>query len=234
MLSVEDYGVLCRRICQTLWLAINHMAFGLFWGAIAAGTSFWFTFWSPFARPINGLCQMLNTINLPLKIVLQPELCVFFVAGVGITYSLMQVCDAELKNTREYSNLVAGLSAVLAWLMMQWILTETLAQNLARFTTILALGFVVSLGIYNVVYIVTMLLTTYGTFWAIVRFELWEPTVLNQLFKPAVGLPASPETCAAMIVFFGLVGLTLGFWNVLAQKVVVPFLHSRMTTVSRR
>lgn len=160
MLSVENGGVLWQKTCQTLWLAANHMAFGLFWGAIAAGISFWFTFWSPFAGPIDTFCQMLNEAELPLNIVLQPEICVFFAAGVGITYSLMRACDVELKNAHEYSNLVAGFSTILAWLLMQWILAETLAQNLARFTTVLALGFVVSLGIYNLLYIALMLMGT--------------------------------------------------------------------------
>ena len=225
-LSLGSWHELWQYALQTMQITIYHMAFGLLWGAISAGIGFWFTFWSPFAQPIEELCEMLNEANLPLNMVLKPEILVFAIAGMGITYSLMHACGSDLRKPYQYSNLVAGVSATLAWFIAQWILSDSLAQNIAQFTAILSLGVIISLGVYDFVYICVMLLGTYVTFLVVIHYQYWEPGALREVFNPTVSITASSSAFAAMIIFFSLVGLTLGFWNIVAQRAIVPFFQS--------
>ena len=228
--SLDEWNELWQGVLQTIRVAAHHMIFGLFWGAISAGVGFWLTYWSPFAQPIEEICQLLNKAQLPLQIVLQPEILVLSIAGLGVIYSLTYTCSHDWRNPAQYSTLIAALSAVLAWLITQWLLTDSLAQNLAQFAAVLALGATISLGIYNFIYICVMFLGTYFTFWVLVHFQYWEPSHLNNLFEPTVGISASAATCAEMIILFALVGFILGFWNIASQKFVVPLIQSRIAS----
>lgn len=228
--SLNDWNETWQSAFQTLRITAHHMVFGLFWGAVSAGVGFWLTYWSPLSQPIQKICQLLNEASLPLKIVLQPEILVLSIAGIGIIYSLTYTCSHDWRNPAQYSNLIAGLSAVLAGLITQWVLADSLAQNLARFAALLALGATISLGIYNLLYISVIFLGTYLTFWGVMHFHYWEPSHLGHLFDPAVGIPASSATCAELIVLFSLVGLIVGFWNIAAQKFALSLFQSHVAS----